>query len=1447
MQLTHYPDPLPKMAEEGYTFKGWALSSTSQELVEPGSKLNEDVTLYGVWEEQSYTVTFDANGYGTAPTERTNLTALPDPLPTITADGHVFKGWSLSPTSTELVEAGKKITSDTTLYAVWDIATYSVTYNANGHGDAPSKESGVTALPDPLPTMTAEGYIFKGWSIATTSTTLVNAGDEISSNVTLYGVWEEALYTITYDSNGHGDAPAQKTNVKAFPNPLPTMTADGYKFKGWSLSYNSTETVTAGERITANTTLYAVWEEITYNVTYVANGHGEAPNSTTGVTSLPNPLPTMTAEGYTFKGWAKSSTDAKAVKSGEKLSSNITLYGIWKKDTYRVIYHNNGRGTVPDETSGVVSLPNPLPTMTDDEYEFMGWGLFDDSTEAVTPGTSISANIDLYAIWKLKTYTITYNANGHGSNPESGIGATKLPDQLPTINGVENYEFVGWSLASDSTKLVDAGKKIYADTTLYAVWVSNVATITNVTRKSTLTEYAANDLDNSMLTYHDLSKLVYEVEYSDNSKVEVVTDKNMLSAQDYVKLQTPGEHTVTVNVLGVPQDETLTTVNYWEIKYYVRGNLIQCYPFRDGTNSNTPTTPSDYVDDNNTLWAFDRWSASDENVHNHMSINALFKEVELFSYNVLISGNNEISLTIKSDDRVTDYTLKIVDIENNVEFKNISSPDKDVTINGFVSARSYKVTGTYTFNCAGVEFDAPISEYKFELSNVTELLNIVYEPDDRGISSNSITLDISSYVESAPEGYKLDKVYLVKTSDDTVVGEYTYNGEDQVIYFDDLEEETEYESYFFYTKIKTTLLSYRTGAKYAPTKINYNPDYGFCFAGFRVFTNKYNAAERCVRVVYNDPQRGEKLLYRYYVSSGSDVPYSSFYSTPWSFALPLIYGDYFAFGDYQNLKNITADKTVEVYLIPKLDTEAQTHTVVFIGYSTSGNSNQYEHILEIREDVPHGSAITGPTGFEYYLPEDSAQWHYEFAWTGGYGRFSADIDNVTQSGIIAASYTKNEILIPPEFKPTLSMGEDFFTYNYVFSTPSSIYADPIKHTGFLGARAYLTEGPLNSSTEYKIYPDVGYNSVTYKSLDAFKNNLGKIYVRTLSGSGNSYIYLLATENDYVEGETYYTEISRSFTGTFSNLSPGKYVFHYEIDYDIQDGTGVHTRTVEIPFAPGAANMLSFTTSTANQQNITINYTGTKDKSIGFVLTKDNDNEIKQGWNGQRNMSTNNTSYSYSRVDNDQTYRIYSYKYDSAWYAYIDGNYSVTQAVSCPIYKVSTLYKTQALAKTEKPTDWVMVVKTKTTTNQYGTYYREYNSGSYIVVGDNNKRYDSRVKIYFNGTSSTQIDYGDINVHYTIYTNEYYNDPYMYDPYGMVSYGMTLTFTFDHTLGCYVTDQTYFYNDLFDNERRGFRAYVMDLSIEMYCNGYQTFRVINKISQRMYAADNQYHMDIQVVS
>ena len=128
----------------GYTFLGWATSPSGNVAYQPGATFstNANTTLYAKWQIIQYTVSYNANGGTGAPgAQKKNYGAtlvLSGTRPTRTH--YTFVRWNTNTANTGTAYApGGNYTANAnaTLYAIWQIIQYKITYDANGGTGAP--------------------------------------------------------------------------------------------------------------------------------------------------------------------------------------------------------------------------------------------------------------------------------------------------------------------------------------------------------------------------------------------------------------------------------------------------------------------------------------------------------------------------------------------------------------------------------------------------------------------------------------------------------------------------------------------------------------------------------------------------------------------------------------------------------------------------------------------------------------------------------------------------------------------------------------------------------------------------------------------------------------------------------------------------------------------------------------------------------------------------------------------------------------------------------------------------------------------------------------------------------------------------------------------------------------------------------------------------------------
>jgi uncharacterized repeat protein (TIGR02543 family) len=234
-------------------------------------------------------------------------------------NGYTFAGWNTSSDGygTSYNDTGllwaEEIISDMALYAIWEINTYTVTFDANGGNGEMSDISLTYDVAEQLPANTFyhTGYTFVGWAVTpngsvfyTDEEDVLNITTKDKTAMTLYAKWLE-LYTITYELNGGVNATSNPTNytVETETITLANATRTGYTFAGWytdeACTIIKTE-ITKGS--TENITLYAQWTANKAGISVMLPEYNDAEINLQQVTNE-NTVTFTAADGFDSYAW----------------------------------------------------------------------------------------------------------------------------------------------------------------------------------------------------------------------------------------------------------------------------------------------------------------------------------------------------------------------------------------------------------------------------------------------------------------------------------------------------------------------------------------------------------------------------------------------------------------------------------------------------------------------------------------------------------------------------------------------------------------------------------------------------------------------------------------------------------------------------------------------------------------------------------------------------------------------------------------------------------------------------------------------------------------------------------------------------------------------------------------------------------------------------------------
>lgn len=219
--------------------------------------------------------------------------------------------------------------------------------------------------------------------------------------VTFDGVKWEDTYNINGVTGTKLVASGKKTVYKAKTKGSIEFSVSFAFNLTWSGVYKGTLSASGGTSISP-ITLYTV----SYNGNGATSGTPDAQIKWHGENITIAAGPSRT--GYSFQGWAFSSSGAVQYQAGNAYKENesVTLYAIWKANTYPITYNANGGSGGP--TSGTKTygqtyyLSTSVPTRTN--YKFLGWSTSASATSAtyaIGDAYNTNASTTFYAVWEL--------------------------------------------------------------------------------------------------------------------------------------------------------------------------------------------------------------------------------------------------------------------------------------------------------------------------------------------------------------------------------------------------------------------------------------------------------------------------------------------------------------------------------------------------------------------------------------------------------------------------------------------------------------------------------------------------------------------------------------------------------------------------------------------------------------------------------------------------------------------------------------------------------------------------------------------------------------------------------------------------------------------------------------------------------------------------------------
>lgn len=508
----------------GYTFAGWdtvAGGGGTDYSDQQSVTITNSLTLYAQWTLSSYTVTWNSNGGSSVSSSSVNYGAdLSAPSPPTRA-GYHFVGWSATDGGSVVsFPYAHPNTADFTMYAKWERATYTLSFDNNYSGGSSSTSTYYSGDTLTLPTPTRSGYTLNGWYTSSSGGSKVgDSGDTYSplssSNLILrYELDDPDSYpgtgtTVTDISSAVNSGVSGTVNATATNGPT-FSTSDGMSFSfdgnnDYLLTGDLHSRVSGVSDISLFAWVYPTgngvivdelgqatisppgspivgWHDSQIEIVSGAAKFGLWGAAAGNIVSEP-----ITLNEWVYLGITYSSGTMKAFVNGQQVGSTQSFTRLTPEGYSANLRYALGAGdstNLGDGTYGNFKLGS---------FHVYKAGI-SDQTVLNNYKATCARFVDgcteqtLYAQWTADDKTITFAAGDNGTG--STQTATKSPGVSYTIPNASTsqgyftrtgYTLTGWATNSDGTGTSYAFGDSYSthqDLTLYPVWTINTYTLT---------------------------------------------------------------------------------------------------------------------------------------------------------------------------------------------------------------------------------------------------------------------------------------------------------------------------------------------------------------------------------------------------------------------------------------------------------------------------------------------------------------------------------------------------------------------------------------------------------------------------------------------------------------------------------------------------------------------------------------------------------------------------------------------------------------------------------------------------------------------------------------------------------------------------------------------------------------------------------------------------------
>ena len=176
--------------KNGHQFVNWYLDENFNEVFDSNAAINSNLSLYAKWQINTYKISFEVNGGSIIESQQINYKQKLNKPKTPTKKEHSFINWHLNENFNYAFDFNTLIISNFTLYAEWQINSYTVSFEVNGGSIIDQQKINyhqkVIKPNDP----TKNNYIFAGWYLQDNFKNKFNFSTLVTQNFSIYAQWQ---------------------------------------------------------------------------------------------------------------------------------------------------------------------------------------------------------------------------------------------------------------------------------------------------------------------------------------------------------------------------------------------------------------------------------------------------------------------------------------------------------------------------------------------------------------------------------------------------------------------------------------------------------------------------------------------------------------------------------------------------------------------------------------------------------------------------------------------------------------------------------------------------------------------------------------------------------------------------------------------------------------------------------------------------------------------------------------------------------------------------------------------------------------------------------------------------------------------------------------------------------------------------------------------------------